>query len=125
LEYLSACRFEGNVRELENAVQRALFMKNDGDSLTRADWLRQESESHAEGKTHEEIPKAANLLWLIMMRHELPFPELMRKIEGELLRTALQLGGKTRREIAKLLKTSERTLYHKMNAHGILSDRNN
>jgi transcriptional regulator with GAF, ATPase, and Fis domain len=125
LEYLAACRFEGNVRELENAVQRALFMKNDGDTLTRADWLRQESESHNEGKTHEEIPKAANILWLTMLKHELPFPELMRRIEGELLRTALQIGGKTRREIAKLLKTSERTLYHKMNAHGILADRGN
>jgi transcriptional regulator with GAF, ATPase, and Fis domain len=123
LQYLSACRFEGNVRELENAVQRALFMKNDGNSLTRADWLRQESDSQSDARSHEEIPKAASLLWISMMRQELPFPEMMRKLEGELLRTALRAGGKTRREIAKLLKTSERTLYHKMNAHGILADR--
>jgi len=119
LEYLAACRFEGNVRELENAVQRALFMKDEGVTLTRADWLRQEFDSQTETRTTEEIPKAASLLWLIMLRHELPFPEMMRKIEGELLRTALKVGGKTRREIAKLLKTSERTLYHKMSAHGI------
>jgi transcriptional regulator with GAF, ATPase, and Fis domain len=120
LQHLEACRFEGNVRELENAVQRMLFMKSDGHSLTRADWLRQESESQAEAKSADEIPKAADLLWIIMLRHELPFPELMRKIEGELLRRALQIGGKTRREVAQLLKTSERTLYHKMNAHGIM-----
>jgi transcriptional regulator with PAS, ATPase and Fis domain len=120
LQHLEAWRVEGNVRELENAVQRMLFMKSDGHSLTRADWLRQESESQAEAKPADEIPKAANLLWIIMLRHELPFPELMRKIEGELLRRALQIGGKTRREIAKLLKTSERTLYHKMSAHGIM-----
>lgn len=120
LQHLQACRFEGNVRELENAVQRMLFMKNDGDSLTRADWLRQESESQPEAKSPDEIPKAANLLWIIMLRHELPFPELMRQIEGELLRRALQIGGKTRREIATFLKTSERTLYHKMHAHGIV-----
>lgn len=120
LQHLQSCRFEGNVRELENAVQRTLFMKTDGDSLTRADWLRQESDSQTGGTPREiEIPSAANLLWMIMLRNELPFPELMRQIEGELLRRALQIGGKTRREIAEFLKTSERTLYHKMSAHGI------
>jgi two-component system, NtrC family, response regulator PilR len=118
LQHLQACRFEGNVRELENAVQRTLFMKDDGDSLTRADWLRQESDQ-PEATHPDEMPKAANLLWIIMLRHELPFPELMRQIEGELLRRALRIGGKTRREIAGFLKTSERTLYHKMHAHGI------
>lgn len=119
LQHIQACRFEGNVRELENAVQRMLFMKSDGDSLTRADWLRQESELEADSRHPDDIPNAANLLWIVMLRQQLPFPELMRRIEGELLRRALKLGGKTRREIAKLLQTSERTLYHKMSAHGI------
>jgi two-component system response regulator PilR (NtrC family) len=118
LQHLQACRFEGNVRELENAVQRTLFMKDDGDSLTRADWMRQESDL-PEAAHPDEMPTAANLLWIIMLRHELPFPELMRQIEGELLRRALRIGGKTRREIADFLNTSERTLYHKMHAHGI------
>jgi transcriptional regulator with GAF, ATPase, and Fis domain len=118
LQHLQACRFEGNVRELENAVQRTLFMKTDGDSLTRADWLRQESDISEASET-AAIPTAADLLWMIMLRHEMPFTELMRQIEGELLRRALQIGGKTRREIAHFLKTSERTLYHKMSAHGI------
>jgi transcriptional regulator with GAF, ATPase, and Fis domain len=119
LQHLQTCRFEGNVRELENAVQRMLFMKSDGHSLTRADWLRQESDPEAEARHPDEMPAAANLLWIIMLRHGLPFTELMRKIEGELLHRALQIGGKTRREIAEFLQTSERTLYHKMNAHGI------
>jgi two-component system response regulator PilR (NtrC family) len=119
LQHLQVCRFEGNVRELENAVQRMLFMKSDGTSLTRADWLRQESEGGGEITHQDEITSAANLLWMIMLKNELPFPELMRNIEGELLRRALQVSGKTRRELAKLLHTSERTLYHKMSAHGI------
>lgn len=118
LQHLQVCRFEGNVRELENAVQRMLFMKSDGTSLTRADWLRQESEGNSE-VTHDEIRSATNLLWMIMINNRLSFPELMKQIEGELLRRALQVGGKTRRELATLLQTSERTLYHKMSAHGI------
>jgi len=119
LRHLEVCRFEGNVRELENAVQRMLFLKNDGHSLTRADWLRQESGGANEKGLSDEISRAAQLLWGITARHELSFPELMRKIEGELLRRALESGGKTRREVAKLLQTSERTLYHKLSAHGI------
>ena len=119
LQHLRRCPFEGNVRELENAVQRMLFLKSDGDSLTRADWIRQESVIRADQQSSDEITKAANLLWMIMQRQELSFPELMRSIEGELLRKALQVGGKTRREIAKWLQTSERTLYHKISAHGI------
>ena len=119
VQHLKTCRFEGNVRELENAVQRMLFMKSDGHSLTQADWLCQESEQQAIARHPDEMPRAADLLWIIMLRHELPFPELMRKVEGELLRRALEIGGKTRREMAKLLQTSERTLYHKLNSHGI------
>jgi len=119
VQHLETCRFEGNVRQLENAVQRMLFMKEDGTSLTREDWLQQEVELTSEVKHRDDILQAANLLWLAMMRQEVPFPDLMRRIESELLQRALQVGGKTRREIAKLLQTSERTLYHKMSAHGI------
>ncbi len=119
VQHLQNCRFEGNVRELENAVQRMLFMKAEGNSLTRDDWLQQEEQSTAETPHRDDILKAANMLWLFMQRQEVPFSELMRRLEGELLQRALQAGGKTRREIAKLLHTSERTLYHKMQAHGI------
>ena len=119
VQHLQACRFNGNVRELENAVQRMLFMKGEGNSLTREDWLQQEAELTAESRHRDDIRQAANLLWVAMQQHQLPFPDVMRRIESELLQRALQVGGKTRREIAKLLRTSERTLYHKISAHGI------
>jgi len=119
VQHLQACRFGGNVRELENAVQRMLFMKGDGNSLTREDWLQQEAELITESADRDDILRAANLLWIAMLRQQVPFPDLMWRIESELLQRALQVGGKTRREIAKLLHTSERTLYHKMSAHGI------
>jgi DNA-binding NtrC family response regulator len=119
LEHLRTCRFEGNVRELENAVQRMLFLKSDGRSLTRADWLRQEAEREDDDRGLDDIPQATNLLWTILLHEEIALPDLIRRIEGELLRRALQLGGKTRREVAAMLHTSERTLYHKMSAHGL------
>jgi len=119
VRHLLGCRFNGNVRELENAVQRMLFMKNEGKSLTREDWLLQEDDSAASGVRHDDLLQAADLLWVVILRRELSFPDLMRRIEGELLERALKAGGKTRREIARLLHTSERTLYHKISAHGM------
>jgi len=41
------------------------------------------------------MQQAANLLWLTMMRSRVPLPEVMRRVESELLGKALQLHGKT------------------------------
>lgn len=119
IEHLQSCHFEGNVRELENAVQRMLFDKGDGTSLSLADWLQQETQLSAALTHPDEILHASNLLWVAMIRQEVPFPDLMWQVEGELLQRALQIGGRSRREIARLLHTSERTLYHKMSSHAI------
>jgi two-component system, NtrC family, response regulator PilR len=117
LQHLRCCPFEGNVRELENAVQRMLFNKTEGCSLSRADWLHQQLPSPTAPGRDDAVKQAANLLWIAMFKQGVPFPELMRRIEGELLHRAFQIEGKTRREIADMLHTSERTLYHKMSAH--------
>ena len=118
VKHLETCRFEGNVRELENAVQRMLFLKDEGNCLTREDWLRQESHDVCEDAHGDEIANAANLLWGAMQAQGLPFPDLMHRVQGELLQRALEIEGKTRREVAQLLHTSERTLYHMMSSHG-------
>ncbi len=118
VRHLQNCPFDGNVRELENAVQRMLFHKSDGDSLSRSDWLDQQPSSVGAGRNAEdEITQAANLLWLAMRKRGLALPEVLRRAESEVLGKALQIQGKTRREIAEMLQTSERTLYHKLNSH--------
>jgi two-component system response regulator PilR (NtrC family) len=117
VQYLHGYPFGGNVRELENAVQRMLFNKAQGSSLSRADWLDQQMPASV-GSTHqEEIRQAANLLWLVMLKRSVPLPELIRHIESELLEKALHIKGKTRREIAEMLQTGERTLYHKISSY--------
>lgn len=116
VRHLETCRLSGNVRELENAVQRMLFLKREGTSLTRADWLEQEGDVSPDASQRNGISDAANILWPVMLELDLPFRALIKRIEGELLKRALQTTGKTRRELARLLQTSERTLYHKMHA---------
>jgi two-component system, NtrC family, response regulator PilR len=117
VRHLATCPFAGNVRELENMVQRMLFLKMEGSSLTRADWLEQERENFCEVRSKNSIGDAANILWPMILQQDLSFRTLIKSIEGELLKKALQTDGKTRRELARLLHTSERTLYHKMRAN--------
>lgn len=120
LQQLQSFPFNGNVRELENAVQRMLFHKIDGDSLSRADWQDQQSAaSLIEGNRENEIAQAASLLWLAMEKQGLALPELLRRTERAVLDKALQIEGKSRREIAEILHTSERTLYHKLSSRNV------
>jgi len=122
LEHLRTCRFGGNVRELENAVQRMLFNKTEGKSFTRADWLDQEMTADKDSEFPDELRQATNLLWLAMIKQEISLPDMIRQVEAELLRRALQVPGcKTRRELAKLLHTSERTLYYKISSRGVVN----
>jgi DNA-binding NtrC family response regulator len=117
LQHLQSFPFNGNVRELENTVQRMLFHKIEGDSLSRSDWQDQQSSSAGpEQDCDDEIAQAANLLWLAMQKRGLALPELLRRAESAVLGKALQVQGKTRREIAEMLHTSERTLYHKLSS---------
>ena len=120
LQHLQSFPFDGNVRELENTVQRMLFHKIDGDSLSRADWQDQQlSSAVPERDGDEEIVQAANLLWLAIQKRGLALPELLRRAESAVIGKALQVQGKTRREIAEMLHTSERTLYHKLNSRNV------
>jgi two-component system response regulator PilR (NtrC family) len=120
LQHLRSCPFDGNVRELENIVQRMLFNKVDGGSFSRADWPQQDAPASA--PEDDAVAEAAELLWAAMLREGVSFTELMRRVESELLQKALQVEGKTRREIAGMLHTSERTLYHKINSHRIADE---
>jgi transcriptional regulator with GAF, ATPase, and Fis domain len=121
LQHLQRCPFSGNVRELENVVQRMLFNKTEGHSFSRSDWLHQQGS--AAGATRDDdaaLGQAVDLLWGAMLRQGVSFSDLMRRIESELLQKALQVEGKTRREVASMLHTSERTLYHKISSHRIV-----
>ncbi len=111
--------FLGNVRELENVVQRMLFLKNEGDSLTVADWAAQAPiEDSATPKT-DPLAELAGALWRVISQGGVTFTDALQEMEKRVLENAISVDGSTRRDIARRLRTSERTLYYKMRAYGL------
>jgi len=118
LDYLGKHRFAGNVRELENNVQRMLFAKTEGDTLTLKDWQAQSRRE--DGNQERDLMRDAALaLWEAIAKRGLSYAEVIREIEKRLLETALECGSQTRKQLAKQMHTSERTLYHKIRAHNL------
>lgn len=122
VRHLEAQSFPGNVRELENAIQRMLFLKGEGKSLGMADWHAAQSEEGAARKDGAEsdqqlLDEAAGSVWRAISQRGMPYAQALREVERKVLENALSEGRCTRREIARRLSTSERTLYHKLRAH--------
>jgi len=117
IDFLKTREFDGNVRELEHAVERMLFLKTEGDSLCLADWLQQCGETLPTEEENDPLSEAAQRLWTAIFQCGVPYNEAFRRLERRVLETALLRQGQTRREIACRLQTSERTLYHKLRTH--------
>ncbi len=111
--FLRSRMFPGNIRELENDVQRMLFSKTEGASLGMADWQRGWDEPRA-AESADLLREAAEKVWGAISIQGIPYSQAMQQIERRVLEAALNVGGRTRREIAQCLHTSERTLYHKI-----------
>ncbi len=121
LEYLQRQPFPGNVRELENAVQRMLFSKTSGVMFTLDDWAAQTEQETESEASPDLLAAAANALWKVISQCGVPYARAVQEMEKKILETALRAGGSTRQQIARRLQTSERTLYYKMRAHRLRS----
>ena len=99
--WLEQQEWPGNVRELENAIERAAVLSNK-ESLEPADF----SEAHAARRT----PHAAGVGTL---------DEAVEAAEREAITAALAASNGNRREAAKRLGVSLRTLFYKIDRYGI------
>ena len=117
LNHLETLPFPGNVRELENAVQRMLFLKTEGVSLGLTDWIGQRQPE--EGSNPDLLGEAARATWEAINRAGVTYAYALQEIEKRVLQAAINVPGSTRRQVAQRLRTSERTLYYKMRAYGL------
>jgi DNA-binding NtrC family response regulator len=120
LRFLESQPLLGNVRELENAVQRMLFLKMEGTSLTLDDWIRQAGSDVAQEEV-DLLAESASAVWRTISNRGVGYDQALQEVEKRVLEAAINVPGSTRRQIARLLHISERTLYYKMRACGIAS----
>lgn len=118
LRFLESQALHGNVRELENAVQRMLFAKFEGASLGLDDWMRQQC-SEVSQEDVDALEQSANGVWQTIYSGDLGYEQALQEVEKRVLQSALAVPGWTRRKIAERLHMSERALYYKMHACGL------
>jgi len=118
---LDSLPLPGNVRELENAVQRMLFLKTEGSSLGPDDWIRQQ-EPEAKRDGSDLLAESASAVWQTISTCGVGYDQALGEIERRVLQAAVAAPGSTRRGIARRLNISERALYYKMRAHGVTAN---
>jgi two-component system response regulator PilR (NtrC family) len=103
LRALQSYSFPGNVRELENILERAL-------ALTSSDEIRVEDLQLGERQTASVISSQD----LAGLRASLPLPEYLERIEKEAIIEALKKTRYNRTNAAKLLGITVRALRYRM-----------
>jgi two-component system NtrC family response regulator len=98
--------FPGNVRELENMIERAVVTAG-VEILSPTNLF-----GNAANASSDEVN--ANKAYL-----DLPFKDAIAALERELIRRGLEASGGNRTEAARRLGINRRLLYSKMEEHGI------
>lgn len=105
MKHLIEHPWKGNVRELENTLERAIVLC-DGDVLLP---------SHLPVNYVHATPPAL----LEMLDSNVSIPQNIAFLEKELIQRALKLSGGNKRHAARLLEISHRTLCYKIKEYGI------
>ena len=104
----------GNIRELENTIQRSLVISNK--NIFTVDQLP------IQNKTKQELKGFTNEIdyWFNeIVNNKVSLKNIISSIEKELIIKALELAGQNRSHAAKLLKIHRRLLYTKMKDYNI------
>jgi nitrogen regulation protein NR(I) len=120
LETLKKWRFPGNVRELENIIKKTLIF-NRMTPVSPEDISQALDEKSPERRSALLEDDAAIHQWVgrMLTRSQLdrPFDECMERVEGIVVKEALNLTGGNRSKAAKLLGISRPTLHAKIDKH--------
>ena len=109
----------GNIRELENAVHRALL-------ICPTNYLRPEDFKLSGARTFQNTPSVStnSLENTLLKLFEQTPPKLYEIIEESIIRSAFDFCDKNQVQTAKLLDISRNVLRHKLAAYGMLNNKN-
>jgi two-component system response regulator AtoC len=117
-EALMAHDWRGNVRELENLIERCVLLGG-GQEISREELLSawKRGTAGSEGKGRREAPR---LLVQIPVSPERPdLKEAVKEVEKQMIRIALERTGGSRPKAAELLGISHPALLYKAKAYGL------
>ena len=112
VNFLTTLRWEGNIRELENTIERASILCND-DTIDAEDVLTDEKKAHLS----EQVVSTMNFDDIVPPGTRLP--EVLDAIEEKALRNALQQSNFVQTKAAKQLGITKSLLQYKMKKFGI------
>jgi two-component system response regulator PilR (NtrC family) len=113
MERLMAYSYPGNVRELENIVERAITLEN-------TQWIQAESLPHWVASPERGLGELSGPIQI--PEEGLDLEGLLAQLETQLLKDALNRTGGNRTEAAKLLSISFRSIRYKLDKFGIAGD---
>jgi DNA-binding NtrC family response regulator len=110
--FLKTYPFPGNVRELENIIERAVLMTDSGFITQESLCLESLDDTEAGQKRELELPSILDMT-------PLPSTKTLKDIEKELICDTLARVEGNKTKAAKLLGISVRTLWNKVNEYGM------
>jgi two-component system response regulator AtoC len=119
LELILMQSWPGNVRQLQNFVERLVVLNDDKDAVIRAADVQREL-SRTQGLSGAPPPGAPAPAGAPAPTPPGTLDEKRREAEREALLDALKRAGDNRTLAARLLGVSRRTLYNKLEEHGLL-----
>lgn len=121
LEFLTTLTYEGNVRELENLIRKAMFQKEAGDILDMADLPSEVFAPMCGDNCAESLHVVADTM-LERVKRGMSCVEVLAECERLLLVSAMRESQGSRRQMAAMLKLSPRTLFNRLRARGLLDN---
>ena len=114
---LSKCKWEGNIRELKNVIQRMIVLSTEGKITldTLPEYILDNSE-HENQFTLEE--NASEVLEQEQNKYDLM--KIIESVEKNTIAEVLLLTGGNKQKAAKVLNLKRSTLYYKLNQYGLL-----
>lgn len=118
---LQQCLGKGNIRELENIVRQILIFKTAGQQITLADLppaLVKTASGQGDDPDMLDDQLAENIQRIINSGN-ISLPKLLASYESLILRTAIDKLGLRGGQLAEHLGLNRRTLYNKLQRHGL------